>query len=51
LTDIIVPPIACKPLTNDMLAEDLEIAVECFGKGFMELQVGAEGEDEGKRKI
>ncbi|MEM2154114.1 MAG: hypothetical protein QXY76_04310 [Nitrososphaeria archaeon] len=33
LSDIIVFPIAEEPLINDMLAEELEIAVESFGKG------------------
>jgi len=33
LTDIIVSPIADEPLINDMLAEELEIAVESFGRG------------------
>jgi hypothetical protein len=33
LTDIIVSPIADEPLISDMLAEELEIAVESFGRG------------------
>ncbi len=33
LTDIVVSPIADEPLINDMLAEELEIAVESFGRG------------------
>jgi hypothetical protein len=33
LTDIIVSPIANEPLISDMLAGELEIAVEDFGKG------------------
>ncbi len=33
LTDIVVSPIATEPLINDMLAEELEIAVESFGRG------------------
>ncbi len=33
LTDIMVSPIADEPLINDMLAEELEIAVESFGRG------------------
>lgn len=32
-TDIIVSPIGDEPLISDMLAEELEIAVESFGKG------------------
>ena len=31
--DIVVSPIADEPLISDMLAEELEIAVESFGKG------------------
>jgi hypothetical protein len=33
VTDIIVSPLADEALINDMLAEELEIAVESFGKG------------------
>lgn len=33
LTDIIVSPTADEPLISDMLAEELEIAVESFGRG------------------
>jgi len=33
LTDIIISPLAGEPLINDMLAEELEIAVESFGRG------------------
>lgn len=33
LTDIVVSPLADEPLINDMLAEELEIAVESFGRG------------------
>jgi len=33
LTDIVVSPIGDEPLISDMLAEELEIAVESFGKG------------------
>lgn len=33
LTDIIVSPIGDEALISDMLAEELEIAVESFGKG------------------
>ena len=33
LVDIIVSPLANEPLISDMLAEELEIAVESFGKG------------------
>jgi len=33
LTDIIVSPLADEPLISDMLAEELEIAVEAFGRG------------------
>jgi len=33
LTDLIVSPIANEPLISDMLAEELEIAVESFGRG------------------
>ncbi|MCC6054026.1 MAG: hypothetical protein LM589_01725 [Thermosphaera sp.] len=33
LTDIIISPIADEPLISDMLAEELEIAVESFGRG------------------
>ena len=32
-TDLIVSPLADEPLINDMLAEELEIAVESFGRG------------------
>ena len=32
-TDIIVSPLADEPLISDMLAEELEIAVESFGRG------------------
>lgn len=32
--DIVVSPIASEPLISDALAEELEIAVESFGKGF-----------------
>ncbi|MCD6096151.1 MAG: hypothetical protein J7J99_06265 [Thermoprotei archaeon] len=31
--DIIVSPLAEEPLISDMLAEELEIAVESFGRG------------------
>ena len=33
LTDVIVSPTADEPLISDMLAEELEIAVESFGRG------------------
>jgi hypothetical protein len=33
LTDIVVSPIGDEPLISDMLAEELEIAVESFGRG------------------
>ena len=33
LTDIVISPLADEPLINDMLAEELEIAVESFGRG------------------
>ncbi len=33
LVDIIVSPLASEPLISDMLAEELEIAVESFGRG------------------
>ncbi len=33
LTDIVVSHLATEPLINDMLAEELEIAVESFGRG------------------
>lgn len=33
LTDILVSPLADEPLISDMLAEELEIAVESFGRG------------------
>lgn len=33
LTGIIVSPIADEQLISDMLAEELEIAVESFGRG------------------
>lgn len=32
-TDLIVSPLADEPLINDMLAEELELAVESFGRG------------------
>ena len=31
--DIVVSPIAEEPLISDVLAEELEIAVESFGRG------------------
>ncbi len=33
LADIVVSPIGDEPLISDMLAEELEIAVESFGRG------------------
>jgi len=33
LTDVIVSPTADEPLISDMLTEELEIAVESFGRG------------------
>lgn len=33
LTDIVISPLAREPLINDQLAEELEIAVESFGRG------------------
>ena len=33
LTDIIVSPLAEEPLISDQLADELEIAVEAFGRG------------------
>ena len=33
LADVIVSPLADEPLISDMLAEELEIAVESFGRG------------------
>jgi len=33
LADIVVSPIGGEPLISDMLAEELEIAVESFGRG------------------
>jgi len=33
LTDILISPLADEPLISDMLAEELEIAVESFGRG------------------
>ena len=33
LVDIVVSPIGDEPLISDMLAEELEIAVESFGRG------------------
>ena len=33
LADIVVSPIGGEPLISDMLAEELEIAVELFGRG------------------
>jgi hypothetical protein len=33
LVDIVVSPIGNEPLISDMLAEELEIAVESFGRG------------------
>ncbi|MGB9730182.1 MAG: hypothetical protein ACPL1B_10010 [Thermoprotei archaeon] len=32
-TDIVISPIADEPLISDMLAEELELAVESFGRG------------------
>lgn len=31
--DIVISPLADEPLISDMLAEELEIAVESFGRG------------------
>lgn len=31
--DVVISPLANEPLINDMLAEELEIAVESFGRG------------------
>ena len=33
VVDIVVSPISTEPLISDMLAEELEIAVESFGRG------------------
>ncbi len=33
LTDTVVSPLADEPSINDMLAEELEVAVESFGRG------------------
>jgi len=33
LVDLVVSPLADEPLISDMLAEELEIAVESFGRG------------------
>ncbi|MBS7606000.1 hypothetical protein KEJ31_06850 [Candidatus Bathyarchaeota archaeon] len=33
IADIVVSPLADEPLINDKLADELEIAVESFGKG------------------
>ena len=33
LADVVVSPIADEPLISDMLAEELEVAVESFGRG------------------
>ncbi len=33
LADVVVSPLADEPLISDMLAEELEIAVESFGRG------------------
>lgn len=33
LTDILVSPLADEPLISDLLADELEIAVESFGRG------------------
>ncbi|MEM2740179.1 MAG: hypothetical protein QXQ29_05205 [Candidatus Bathyarchaeia archaeon] len=33
LTDIVVSPLPTEPLINDKLADELEIAVESFGRG------------------
>ncbi|OYT38103.1 MAG: hypothetical protein B6U89_06350 [Desulfurococcales archaeon ex4484_58] len=33
VTDIVVSPYADEPLISDLLAEELEIAVESFGRG------------------
>ena len=32
-TDIVISPLADEPLINDMLAEELELVVESFGRG------------------
>ena len=48
--DIIVSPLADEPLINDKLADELEIAVESFGRGIVEIQLGAQGKTEEKRK-
>ncbi|ADY02133.1 hypothetical protein VMUT_1932 [Vulcanisaeta moutnovskia 768-28] len=33
LVDVLVSPLADEPLISDLLADELEIAVESFGKG------------------
>jgi hypothetical protein len=40
LTDIIISPIADEPLISDMLAEELEIVVEFFGRGLWRFRWG-----------
>ena len=34
LTNLLVSPLADEPLISDMLAEELEIVVESFGRGY-----------------
>jgi hypothetical protein len=48
--DIVVSPLADEPLISDALAEELEIAVESFGRGAVEVQMGAKGENQEERK-
>ena len=44
ISDIVVSHLADEPLINDKLADELEIAVESFGRGPLEIHLGAERE-------
>jgi hypothetical protein len=43
LTDLLVSPLADEPLISDMLAEELEIVVESFGRGLWRFRGEAPG--------
>lgn len=43
LTDLLVSPLADEPLISDMLAEELEIVVESFGRGLWRFRSEAPG--------
>ena len=43
LTNLLVSPLADEPLISDMLAEELEIVVESFGRGLWRFRSEAPG--------